>query len=228
LFNAMIAPLQPYGLRGIIWYQGESNWPRPQEYAALFPAMIRSWRAGWGRTDLPFYFVQLANYLPPNDPSHRGWAAIREAQAAALRLPATGMAVTIDVGEANDIHYHNKQEVGRRLALIAKSEVYGLPGDFSGPVFDRAVREGSALRIYFSHAVDGLISYDKPVQSLEIAGVDRRFFPATARIDRGTLIVTAREVPQPVAVRYAWSDSPGANLYNGSGLPAAPFRSDTW
>ncbi len=135
LFNGMIAPLQPYALRGVIWYQGEGNWPRPEEYAQLFPAMIRSWRAEWGQGDFPFYFVQLANFTVANDPTNRAWSRLRDVQAQALQLPSTGMAVTIDIGNPRDIHPLNKQDVGRRLALIAKTQVYGIPGDFSGPVF---------------------------------------------------------------------------------------------
>ncbi|MDB6127517.1 MAG: Sialate O-acetylesterase [Verrucomicrobia bacterium] len=228
LFNAMIAPLQPYAMRGVIWYQGESNWTRPAEYGELFPAMIRSWRAGWGQGDFPFYFVQLANFGSFDDPTGRAWALLREAQTQALLLRATEMATAIDVGDPKDIHPRNKQEVGRRLALIAKVQAYNIPGDFSGPMFEHVAREGSALRVYFSHASTGLISHDKPVQSLEIAGADQKFYPATGKIERGTLVVTAREVKEPVAVRYAWSNAPVANLYNGAGLPAPPFRSDRW
>ena len=228
LFNGMIAPLQPYALRGVIWYQGESNWARPGEYAGLFPGMIRAWRAGWGQGDLLFYFVQLANYDVPNDPSHRGWAKLRETQAGALALPATGMATTIDIGDPKDIHPRNKQEVGRRLALIAKVQVYGGSGDICGPVFDHAIREGAALRVSFTHAGSGLISYNKPVQALELAGADKVFHPASAKIERDTLLVFTRAVKEPVAVRYAWSNAPAANLFNGAGLPAPPFRSDDW
>jgi sialate O-acetylesterase len=228
LFNGMIAPLQPGALRGILWYQGEANWPRPEEYAGLFPAMIQAWRAGWGQGDVPFYFVQLPNYAVPEDPTHHAWARLREAQTQALLLRATDMAVTIDIGEAKNLHPANKQEVAHRLALIARAQVYGIAGDFSGPVFERATREGRALRVYFSHAATGLISYNQPVQSLELAGADRRFLPASAKIERGTLLVTAPGVKEPVAVRYAWSNAPVANLYNGAGLPAAPFRSDLW
>ena len=229
LFNGMIAPLQPAALRGVIWYQGESNAGRPGEYAELFQAMIRSWRAGWGRDDLPFLFVQLANYSTGDgDPSGRGWAALREAQTKALALPATGMAVTIDIGDPKDIHPTNKQEVGRRLALIAKATVYGLATDHAGPTFTTATREKGALRVRFAHVATGLVAHDKPAQSLELAGADKIFHPATARVERGTLLVSSPAVKEPVAVRYAWSNAPVANLYNGSGLPAVPFRSDDW
>lgn len=228
LFNGMIAPLQPYALRGALWYQGESNWARPADYAELFPAMIRAWRAQWNQGDFPFYFVQLANYTVPNDPSERGWAWLREAQTAALTLPATGMVVTLDIGDPKDIHPVNKQEVGRRLALHARTQVYDLPGDANGPVFASAQREGKSLRVRFTHVADGLTAEKKPPQALEIAGADRRFYPATGRIEHATLLVSAPEVPEPVAVRYAWNNNPEANLFNGNGLPAAPFRSDSW
>jgi sialate O-acetylesterase len=228
LFNGMIAPLQPYALRGVIWYQGESNWPHPDEYAELFPAMIRSWRAQWGQGDFPFYFVQVANYTVVNDPTNRAWPRLRDAQAQALALPFTGMAVAIDIGNPRDVHPLNKQEVGRRLALIAKTQVYGIPGDFSGPMFAYVTGEHAGLRVHFTHAGTGLISSGKPVQSLEVAGADKVFHPATGKIERDTLLVSARAVPVPLAVRYAWTNAPEANLFNGAGLPAAPFRSDDW
>ena len=228
LFDGMIAPLQPFAVRGLLWYQGESNWRHPDEYAEMFPALIRSWRAGWGEGDLPFYFVQLAAYTVTDDPTHRAWALFREAQTQALLLRATELVTAIDIGDPKDVHPRNKQEVGRRLALVAKNQVYGIPGDFCGPMFERVTREGSTLRVHFSHAGSGLISYDKPVQSLEIAGADRVFHPATGKIERGTLLVSAPKVKEPVAVRYAWSNAPVANLYSGAGLPALPFRSDQW
>lgn len=228
LFNGMIAPLQPYALRGVIWYQGEANWPRPEEYAELFPAMIRAWRAGWGEGDFPFYFVQLANFIVAGEPTNRAWARLREAQTRALALPATGMAVAIDIGDPHGIHPANKQEVARRLALLAKAQVYGISVDFSGPVFAFVTPEASALRVRFDHASTGLIAANQPPQSLEIAGADRKFYAATGKIQLNTLLVSAREVKEPVAVRYAWTNSPVANLYNGAGLPAVPFRSDDW
>lgn len=228
LYNGMIAPLQPYAIRGVIWYQGEGNWPRPAEYAELLPEMIRSWRAQWGQGDFPFYFVQLANFTVVADPTSRAWARLRDVQTRALAEPATGMAVTIDIGDARNIHPANKKEVGRRLGLIAKTQVYGIAGDFSGPMFDFVTGEHGALRVHFTHAGTGLISSNRPVQSLEVAGADHKFYPATGKIERDTLLVSAREVPQPLAVRYAWSNAPVANLFNGAGLPAVPFRSDDW
>jgi len=228
LFNGMIAPLAPYGLRGILWYQGESNAERAGEYRALFPAMITAWRAQFGQGDLPFYFVQLANFAPPGAPGRAAWAYLREAQAEALSLPQTGMAVAIDLGDPRDIHPRNKQEVGRRLAAIALVNLYGLSGDVSGPQFAGIEPAGAALRVRFDYAQTGLIAHDRPVQSLEIAGADRVFHPASGQINGETLLVSSPLVPHPVAVRYAWADAPVANLYNGAGLPAAPFRSDRW
>ena len=244
LFNGMIAPLQPGALRGILWYQGESNAERPEEYAELFTTMIRAWRSNWSQgapatgsagsppassgQALPFYFVQLPNYGPDEEARGRNWAQLREAQTAALALPNTAMAVTIDLGDAEVLHPTNKQDVGRRLALLAKAKVYGIPGDAEGPEFAGATREGAALRVKFAHADGGLLAHDKPVQSLEIAGADKVFHAATAKIQRDTLLVSAPDVREPVAVRYAWINAPVANLSNGAGLPAAPFRSDNW
>ena len=146
----------------------------------------------------------------------------------AATVPNCGLAVAIDIGDATNIHPTNKQEVGRRLALIAKTQAYGIPGDFQGPTFSFVTGEKSFLRVHFKHASTGLISANRPVQSLEIAGADKIFHPATGKIERDTLVVSAREVKQPLAVRYAWSNAPSANLFNGAGLPAVPFRSDDW
>jgi sialate O-acetylesterase len=228
LFNGMINPLLPYALRGVLWYQGESNAVRAGEYRRLFAAMITAWRSHLGQGDIPFFWVQLAGYQPPNDPGGAEWAGLREAQAQALSLPGTGMAVAIDIGDPKNIHPHNKQEVGRRLALIAKSKVYGRTVDCSGPVFAGAERVGSAMRVRFEFADNGLTAAGKPLQSFELSGVDRKFYPAAASIDRSAVLVQSPKVPEPVAVRYAWHDVQDANLYNGAGLPAAPFRSDDW
>jgi sialate O-acetylesterase len=228
LFNAMIAPLQPYAIRGVLWYQGEANVGRANEYAELFAAMIRSWRAGWGEGDFPFDFVQLANFSSEGQEQNRDWAALREAQAKTLAVPETGMAVTIDIGSAHNIHPANKQEVGRRLALIANSQVYHVAPDPSGPVFESATREGGAMRVRFRHTDGELEEREGPIKAMEIAGADRVFHSASVDIDTDTLLVSSPEVPEPVAVRYAWTNAPIANLYNDVGLPAAPFRSDDW
>jgi sialate O-acetylesterase len=227
LFNGMINPLLPYALRGALWYQGESNADRAGEYHALFAATITAWRAHFGQGDFPFYWVNLAGYKIPADRTDAAWAFLREAQTKTLALPATGQALAIDIGNPTDIHPANKQDVGRRLALLAKNRLYGTTVDDTGPTFAGVTREGSALRVRFTTA-SGLIAHAKPVQSLELAGADKVFRPATAKIDRETLLVSAPDVREPVAVRYAWRNAPEANLYNGAGLPAVPFRSDTW
>ncbi len=228
LFNAMIAPLQPVALRGILWYQGEANVGRSAEYGELFTTMIRSWREGFGQGDLPFYFVQLANFGEENEMLDREWARMREAQAKALELPNTGMAVTIDIGDAHNIHPRNKQEVGRRLALIAKVKVYGLAPEVSGPVFAGAVREGKALRVRFTSCGTELTTRGGPLRSLEVAGPDKVFYPASGALEADTLLASSPDVPEPAAVRYAWTNAPDANLYGDTGLPAVPFRSDSW
>ena len=228
LFNGMISPLLPYALRGVLWYQGESNSERATEYRALFAALITGWRAHFGQGDFPFYWVSLANYKMPGDPTGTAFAYLREAQALALALPNTGQALAIDIGDPDNIHPTNKQEVGRRLALIAKAKIYHIPCDWSGPVFAGATPERSAMRVRFAHDEGGLVAHNRPVQALEVAGTDRKFHPAQGRIEGATLVVSAREVPAPVAVRYAWKNAPEANLFNGAGLPAAPFRSDNW
>ncbi len=228
LFNGMIHPLLPYALTGVLWYQGESNTDRPSEYHALFAALITAWRAHLGQGAVPFYWVNLANYSSPTDPTDLDFAWLRAAQTQTLSLPNTGQAITVDIGDPNDIHPRNKQEVGRRLALLAKRRVYGVMCDDSGPVFASATREGSALRVRFTEASGGLIAHDKPPQALEIAGADRVFRAATGKIDRETLVVFAPNVREPVAVRYAWRNAPEANLYSGNGLPVVPFRSDDW
>ena len=227
LFNGMIAPLLPVAIKGVLWYQGETNGERPAEYHALFAAMITHWRAHLGQGDVPFFWVQLANF-GGGYPDATNWAELRDAQTETLSLPNTGQALAIDIGNADDIHPTNKQEVGRRLALIARAKVYGGQVDFSGPVFKNAEREGAAMRVTFDYAGNGLIARDKPLQSFQIAGADQKFYPAVAKIEGDTVIVSAAEVTEPVAVRYAWTNAPEANLYNGAGLPAVPFRSDRW
>jgi sialate O-acetylesterase len=226
LFNGMILPLAPYALRGVLWYQGESNVGREAEYRELFPAMIKAWRGAWPLGDFPFYFVQLPNYADGH-PNARNWAALREAQAAALALPNTGMTVTIDVGDPDVLHPTNKQPVGERLALLAEAHVHGLPVEWTGPVFQSAGREGVALQVRFTHAA-GLVARPAPLPGFELAGSDRVFHAAIAQIDGDSVLVSAAAVPEPVAVRYAWTNSPTAALYNGAGLPAAPFRTDDW
>jgi sialate O-acetylesterase len=227
LFNGMINPLVPCTLCGILWYQGESNASRAADYHAEFAAMISAWRAHFGQGDVPFFWVNLACWRP-NDPTDTAWAFLREAQTKTLTLPGTGQALAIDIGDPADIHPRNKQEVGRRLALLAKRRVYGFTTDDTGPTFVHAEREGTAMRVHFTQVASGLVAHNKPPQALELAGADRVFHPATGKIEGDTLLVRAPQVREPVAVRYAWRNCPDANLYGGSGLPAVPFRSDDW
>jgi sialate O-acetylesterase len=226
LFNGMILPFAPFALRGVLWYQGESNVGQEAEYRELFPAMIRDWRAHWPQGDFPFYFVQIQNFAD-RDAGGRKWAALREAQTAALALPNTGMAVSIDVGEPDNLHPTNKQPVGERLALIAEAKLHGLPVEWSGPVFQSATREGLALRVKFTHAA-GLVLRPIPPGGFEVAGTSKVFHAALARVEGEDVLVSSPDVTRPIAVRYAWTNSPPVSLYNGAGLPAVPFRSDDW
>lgn len=224
LYNAMIAPLVPYALRGALWYQGESNAGRAAEYRDLFSAMISGWRAKFGQGDFPFYWVQLANFQSPADTN---WAFLREAQTQALALPATGQAVTIDIGDQKDIHPRNKKDVGRRLARLALARDYGIQVVDSGPVFEKAEREGAGFRVSFKTA-GKLIAPLNGLPGFEVAGADQVFRPAEAKLDKDTVLVSSPEVAEPAAVRYAWRNAPVAGLFNDEGLPAVPFRSDTW
>jgi sialate O-acetylesterase len=221
LFNAMVAPVVPYAISGAIWYQGESNTgpERASLYGRLFPTMIEDWRARWGLGEFPFFYVQLASYKsdPVND-----WPMVREAQRRTLALRNTGMAVTIDIGDANDIHPKNKQDVGKRLALAARAIAYGEKIEYSGPTVRQVTREGNSLRVAFDHA-GGLTTKGAPAVGFEVAGEDKKFQPATARIDGPSVVVSSTQVPEPMFVRYAWSNNPDGNLHNSDGLPASPF-----
>lgn len=232
LFNAMINPLIPYGIAGAIWYQGESNSVRAHQYATLFPAMIKDWRRAWGQGDFPFIFVQLANWetdtIPVED-TWGSWAELREAQLKTLSLKNTGMAVAIDLGEADNIHPNNKREVGRRLALSALAVAYKRRIVSSGPIYTSMFREGPRIRLRFRHVGQGLVAANmEPLSGFEIAGRDRIFHPAEAVIEGTEVVVSSPDVPDPAAVRYAWDDNPHCNLYNTVGLPASPFRTDEW
>lgn len=229
LYNAMIHPIMDFAKRGVIWYQGESNADRASEYRVLFRTLIKSWRPPFAPMP-PFYFVQLANFKQAvSEPGESEWAELREAQAAALLLEATAMAVTIDIGDANDIHPRNKQEVGRRLALHALRNVHGRTDIVaSGPLFKSARFAGSEVTITFDSVGTGLIARGGELKGFAIAGHDRRFVWADARIEGDHVIVSSPEVPRPVAVRYGWADNPQCNLFNSEGLPAAPFRTDKW
>ncbi len=226
LYNAMIHPLTPYALRGVIWYQGESNAARAKQYRDLFPGLIHDWRARWDH-ELPFHWVQLANFrVPATEPGDSQWAELREAQSMTLALPNTGQAVTIDIGEANDIHPRNKQDVGARLARIALAKDYGQDIAYSGPVYRAMAVEGDRIRLTFEHA-EGLTTSGGPLQRFEIAGADKVFVWANAKVEGDTVVAHNPAVKTPVAVRYAWADNPeGCNLTNAAGLPASPFRTD--
>ncbi len=252
-FNGMIAPLASYGLRGAIWYQGESNVASTEHYAARFALMIGDWRARWGRGDFPVYFVQLPNYNAKDaKPRDSGWAAFREQQSNCLTVPNTALAVTIDLGAERELHPRNKREVGERLARLALARDYGQAVVSSGPVYRGATRDGRALRLGFSETAGGLLARPLPathtpdsllpertrplvarrpfgeLEGFAICGADRRWHWAGAVIDGETVVVSSPAVEKPVAVRYAWSDNPTGNLYNGAGLPAAPFRTDAF
>ncbi|MCM3871671.1 MAG: hypothetical protein ND895_13395 [Pyrinomonadaceae bacterium] len=230
LYNAMIAPLTPFGIRGAIWYQGEANAGRAYQYRTLFPMMIRDWRRAWGEGNFPFYFVQLANWQPLRpDPGESEWAELREAQTLTLLEPQTGMAVIIDIGDTNDIHPRNKLDVGHRLAAWALANTYREKVQPSGPLYASSAVEGDKIRVKFKHVAGGLKTPDGgPLKGFAIAGADQKFVWANARIDGKNVVVWSKDITNPVAVRYAWADNPICNLYNAVDLPASPFRTDTW
>lgn len=232
-YNGMVHPLVGLSLRGVIWYQGESNVPRAARYAHTFAALIESWRAQWGRPDWPFLFVQLAGFDPQRNPGTLGsvWAELRDAQRQVQALPHTGMAVAADVGDADDIHPRNKQTVGERLARLALHRVHGHAIADSGPILQRWQREGRTFLLEFDPGDAGPLAVrgGGELTGFTLAGSDRRFVPARARIEGRNVLVWRDDLDDPVAVRYGWLDDPGpANLANRSGLPASPVRSDRW
>lgn len=232
LYNAMLKPLIPFTIKGVLWYQGESNAGRAYQYRKAFPLMINDWRKQWMQGDFPFYFVQLASFNADNGNSQVGstWAELREAQTLALSLPNTGMVVTTDIGEPYDIHPRNKQDVGRRLAAVALHETYGKDIEDAGPVYQSMKIDGNKVIVSFTHA-KGLMAKDKYgyVRGFEIAGVDQKFYYAKAFIENGQVVVYSDEVKKPEAVRFGWADDAGDNnLFNKEGFPAVPFRTDQW
>ena len=228
LSNAMVNPFLQVKAKGVIWYQGESNAGRAFQYRSLMPLLIQDWRKRFGQ-DFSFYWVQLANFtMPRENPGDSQWAELREAQTMALSVPKTGQAVIIDIGEARDIHPKNKQDVGKRLALNALAKDYGKSVNFSGPMFKSVQFSGNEATIQFDHA-EGLHSQNWPLKHFQIAGNDQKFVWADARIEGNQVIVSSASIKNPAAVRYAWADNPeGCNLYNAAGLPACPFRTDSW
>jgi len=232
LYNAMIHPLVPYTIAGVIWYQGESNSVRAVQYRTLFPAMIRDWRTVWGQGDFPFLYVQLANWDTKTIPRDGGWGSwpeLREAQLMSLQVPNTGMAVITDIGDPKNIHPNNKWDVGRRLALNALDMAYGYTVIRSGPIFSSMFRNGKTLRLRFRHVAEGLVTGNLDALSgFTIAGDDRVFHEAVARIKGKEIVVEHPDIANPAAIRYSWDDNPNGNLYNTAGLPASPFRTDSW
>jgi len=227
LFNAMIHPILPFVIRGALWYQGESNVGRAAQYKKLFPTMIQDWRKAWQVGDFPFYYVQLAPFRY-GKAQPECLAELWEAQLQTLRLPNTGMAVITDIGNIKDIHPTNKQEVGRRLALWALAKIHGKQVVYSGPLYDGYTVEGNKIRIKFQHADDGLVCKGDRLTHFTIAGEDKKFVPAEAVIDGSTVVVSSPQVDKPVAVRFGWEDTAEPNLFNKAGLPASPFRTDTF
>ena len=230
LMNGMIAPVAPLAIRGVIWYQGETNSGRSYQYRRLLPAMIADWRRMFGQGDFPFYIVSLAAFMPqPKLPGDDGWAELREAQAmTASHVRHSGLVITTDIGSATDVHPKDKKTVGERLALVALANEFHENVPFSGPLYRRMKTEGSNLRVWFDHTDQGLVAKGGDLTGFAIAGADQKWHWADARIDGDSIVVSCKEVPSPVAVRYAWAANPACNLFNGAGLPAAPFRSDDW
>lgn len=246
LFNGMVAPIIPFAIKGAIWYQGESNGDQPAFYSNALPILISDWRATWSQGDFPFLIVQLPNFMARKPaPSESNWAGVREAQALALKLPNTGVAVTIDIGDAGNIHPPDKYDVGYRLALAAQRVAYGNQEVVhSGPTYKSSTIEGDKIRIDFDHVGGGLTIGTPPehfyksqkqqtppapateLQGFAIAGEDHKYVWAKASIDGHSVVVSSPEVTHPMTVRYAWADNPACNLYNKEGLPAAPFRTD--
>jgi sialate O-acetylesterase len=230
LYNGMIAPLIPFAIKGVVWYQGESNAERAYQYRALLQTMIRDWRSRFGVGDFGFHIVSLANYREVfAAPRDSDWAELREAQAmAAKALPNCGIAMAIDIGEAADIHPRDKQEVGRRLALSALAITYGKKIEWSGPWYKSMKITRKGITLSFDHAQSGLIAKGDELAGFAIAGEDRRFIWADAVIDGKTVLVSSPAVAKPVAVRYGWDANPTCNLFNKENLPAVPFRTDDW
>ena len=230
LFNGKIAPLIPLAMRGVIWWQGEYNSERCEQYKTLFPTLIGDWRKRWRIGDFPFFFVQLQNLDIEPQPNPAHYDEMREAQLFTFEhVPNTGMAIACDVGDANNIHPPRKQPVAERMLLCARALAYGEHIEYSGPIYRSMEVHGREVHIHFSHTGGGLASKSgESVGSFEIAATNRVFRSAQAKIDRDSVIVSSTDVAEPVSVRYAWKDNPVCTLYNGAGLPASPFRTDDW
>ena len=231
IYNGVLKPTIGYGIRGVIWYQGESNAGRAYQYRDLFPLMIKSWRDEWGQGDFSFYWVQLADFLAETpEPKESGWAELREAQTMTLKLPKSGEAVIIDLGEGKDIHPKNKQDVANRLVRWALARDYGVKIAFQSPTYKAMEKHGNKVVLRFDHVGKGLKPFDvNEPRGFAIAGSDHKFVNAKAKIvSPATVEVWSDSVSDPVAVRYAWADNPVCNLYSAEGLPLTPFRTDDW
>lgn len=231
LYNGMVAPLIPYAIRGAIWYQGESNGKSANQYGKIMDVLIKDWRDRWGEGQFPFFYVQLANHgeLSTEPIKNDPMVLVREGQLQNLSIPNTGMAVAIDNADPDNpgnIHPKNKQEIGRRLALIAKAKVYGEDIPYSGPIYDYYLINGNKIELHFKHVDGGLEAHGDQLKGFAICGPDKKFVHGDAKIDGNTIVVTSSEVPAPVAVRYGWAKNPDVNLYNKVGLPASPFCTD--
>jgi sialate O-acetylesterase len=225
LFNGMIAPQTAYTIKGVIWYQGESNSKLAfaPMYARIFPALIADWRAQWHQGDFPFLFVQISNFVSD---ATENWPIIREAQRRSLSVANTAMVVTTDIGDPDNVHPADKQTVGARLALAARALVYDENVEYSGPLYRQVTPEGDAVRVWFDHANYGLVAKGGTLQGFEVAGDDGHFVSATARIDGMTVLVGNPGVAEPKYVRYGWANAPVVNLFGATGLPASPFTSE--
>ncbi len=230
LFNGMIAPIAPFSIRGAIWYQGEANFIRAHQYQTLLPAMIGNWRKIFSQGDFPFYIVSLPKFMAhKNVPSDDAWAELREAQTlTASTVKNCALAVTVDTGEAENIHPKDKQTVGERLAFCALANEYGKKITFAGPTLVSSEKIPNALKLNFTNIDSGLVIHGENALEFSLAGADRKWHWAEAKIDGSSIIVSSKEITQPIAARYAWQANPQATLFNGAGLPAAPFRTDNW
>ncbi|MFP5233029.1 MAG: sialate O-acetylesterase, partial [Acidobacteriota bacterium] len=214
-----------FAIRGVIWYQGESNsaLDRAALYQRIFPALIADWRRNWNEGNFPFLYVQISSF---KSSPREDWAVIREAQRRTLAVANTAMAVTIDIGNPDNVHPADKQDVGHRLALAARALAYGEDIEYSGPLYRQAVVEGSTMRVYFDHGGGTLVAKHGHLTGFEIAGADHRFVPASASIDGGSVIVSSSSAPNPRYIRYGWQNAPDVNLFNSDGLPASPFTTE--
>jgi sialate O-acetylesterase len=225
LFNGMVAPALGFHIKGVIWYQGESNSgaERANLYEKIMPALIADWRNHWREGNFPFLFVQIANF---KGGTQQTWPIVREAQRRTLSVANTGMAVTIDIGDPENVHPSDKQDVGARLALAARKLAYGEDLEYSGPIYKETSCEGHDLRVWFSHVTGGLVAKGGTLEGFELAGEDHKFTHANARVDGESVVVSSDSIPEPKFVRYGWANAPTVNLYNGKGLPASPFTSE--